>query len=437
MSSLVSNIIGAIIQSLTAIIFINTFLEKSRKVFLVKISNLLSFIVFSFVILLVYQAEYSAINPMLFLILMIICLVYIYKINFSESVLLSGLFLVFLFISDLLTSLIFVRFSSIEAIRTRPIFIIISNLCVGLIEIILINVRWIKRKTLDVIRLNQNKVSKKFVAFIVLLTAALIFSVYILFENFIINKMFFAGIICIVIFIILGFIYFKEKYEKDVIINRYDQLFDCVKTFEEWMDNENVNIHESKNQLATLREMIKNNKKAINYIDNIIKDNINLEEQNIQKLKNIPKGGLKGLLYYKINLIVNNNITLFLDITKDVKNELVKLTLEENKTLCRLVGIFFDNAIESSKESEKKLVSCEIYINNNNIVITIANTYKGKIELNKLNNNGYSTKGKNRGKGLYLVNKIINKEKIFSLDNRIINNYYIQKIVIKKGLSQN
>ena len=104
-----------------------------------------------------------------------------------------------------------------------------------------------------------------------------------LFKNFIFSNMFLIGIICVIIFICLWFIYFKEKYEKDVIINKYDQLFDCVKTFEEWMDNESINIHESKNQLATLREMIKNNKKAINYIDNIIKYNINLEDQNIQK----------------------------------------------------------------------------------------------------------------------------------------------------------
>ncbi len=431
MSGLVGNLIGSLIQSFIAIIFIEIFVEPKNKYFSISIQKLLLFIIFSIIILFVYKAEYSAVNPLVFLISMTVSLICIYKSNFSEAFLISSLFLIFLFVSDLILAIIFVPFSSIETIRSRPVYIIVSNLCVGIVNIIIINVKWIKNKIIDIISSNKNKASTEYVAFIVLLTSALSLSLYILFKNFTFGKMFLIGIICIIIFICLGFIYFKEKYEKDAIINKYDQLFDYVKTFEEWMDNESINIHESKNQLATLREMIKNNKRAIKYIDNIIKDSINVEGQNVRKLKNIPKGGLKGLLYYKITIIENSNITLFLDITKYVKNKLSKLTLEENKTLCRLVGIFFDNAIESSKDSEKKMISCEIYTNNENIIIIITNTYKGKIELDKINKNGYSTKGKNRGRGLYLADKIISKQKNFSLDNRIINDYYIQKITIK------
>ena len=432
MSELVGNLIGSLIQSFIAIIFIDIFIESKNNSCSIKLQKFLLFIIFSIIILFVYKAEYNAANPLVILISMTISLTCIYKSHYYESFLITSLFLLFLFISDFIVAIILVPFSNIDIIRSKPVYRIFSNLSVGIVNIIIINIKWLKNKIIYIINSNKNKTTTEYVAFITLLTLALSLGLYILFKNFIFSNMFLIGIICIIIFIVLGFIYFKEKYEKDVIINKYDQLFDCVKTFEEWMDNESINIHESKNQLAVLREMIKNNKKAVNYIDNIIKYRINLEDQNIQKLKNIPKGGLKGLLYYKINLIENNNITLFLDITKYVKNKLSKLTLEENKTLCRLVGIFFDNAIESSKDSEKKMISCEIYTNNDNIIIIIANTYKGIIELNKLNNNGYSTKGKNRGKGLYLANKITNKEKNFSLDNRIINDYYVQKIIIKK-----
>ena len=78
------------------------------------------------------------------------------------------------------------------------------------------------------------------------------------------------------------------------------------------------------------------------------------------------------------------------------------------------------------------MISYEIYTNNENIIIIITNTYKGKIELDKINKNGYSTKGKNRGKGLYLANKIVKNSNVFFLENRIINDFYIQKITIKK-----
>ena len=197
------------------------------------------------------------------------------------------------------------------------------------------------------------------------------------------------------------------------------------------MDNENINIHESKNQLATLREMVKKNKKALQYIDNIIKQRID-ESPNIEKLKYIPKGGLKGLLYYKISIAEKNGVQIFIDTSKKSYSFLSKLTLDENKVLCRLVGIFLDNAIEAAKISNKKLLSIEIYHSDSDLTIAISNSFNGKINFDKMKEFGYSTKGENRGKGLYLANKFSKKYKIFSLENRIINEFYVQKILINK-----
>ena len=432
MSSLIGNVIGSIIQSLTVVLCAKSILLYNNRKKMLTINDLL-FLIFLFVpISLICSSNYNVISPILFFTVIIFCLFFIYKISFLSLFLFSGIFMIILVLSDLIVSIIFVGFLSIQTIRTENFYIILTNLLVGLIEVGIFYINGFKNKIVDIILETAKHKSLELITFIILLIFALSIGIYILFENYYLNRTFIIGILGIVIFLILSIIFLKEKYDKNLLTIKYDQLFEYVQTFEEWMDNENVNIHESKNQLAALRAIIKNNKEAIQYIDNIIKDEIDLESKNIQKLRNIPKGGLKGLLYYKIIFSEKNNIVLYIDISNKVGDKLAKLNIEENKMLCRLVGIFFDNAIEAAKESEKRMISCEIYRNDKDIIITISNTYAGKLELNKVSEKGYSTKGKNRGNGLYLANKIAKKSDIFFLENRIINDFYIQKIIIKK-----
>ena len=432
MSGLVGNLIGSLIQSATVLFCVKLALLYDKEKKLLTIKDIF-FLIFLFIpISLIYSGNYNAISPIIFFTVIIFCLFFIYKFSLLTSFLFSGIFMVILVLSDLIVSLIFVGFLSIQTIRTEFFYIILTNLLVGLIEVGIFYIKWFRNKIVDIILETEKHKSLELITFIILLIFALSISIYILFENYYLNRTFIVGILGMLIFLMLSIIFLKEKYDKNKIISKYDHLFEYIQTFEEWMDNESINIHESKNQLASIREMVKSNKKAVNYIDNIIQNKINLESKNVRKLKNIPKGGLKGLLYYKIILAETSNITLFLDISDEVKSRFYKLNMEENKLLCRLIGIFFDNAIESAKDSEKKMISCEIYTNNENIIIIITNTYKGKIELDKINKNGYSTKGKNRGKGLYLANKIVKNSNVFFLENRIINDFYIQKITIKK-----
>lgn len=429
---IVGKIIGSAIQAVTVLIFFKTiFYNKDKKLFF-KVRDIVCMFILMFLILLIYSTEYITVNPILSFLSIVFVLVLIYKMSLSKAFLCAGLFMIFLFISDLIVSIILVSFLDIEAIRGVTLYVILSNLAVGIIAILLINVKKIKIKVIEIIEINEKKESIETMSFIALLIAALSITVYALSKNYTLNKFFILGAIGIIIFIILTIIFFKEKFDKEKVINRYDQLFEYVQTFEEWIDNENMNVHESKNQLATLRDMVKRNKKAVEYIDNIIKERINTESKNIQPLKYIPKGGLKGILYYKITIAENKNISLLVDVSKNSEKILKTLNMEENKMLCRLVGIFFDNAIEAVKDLEKKSICCEIYNTEDKLNIAISNTFSGKIELNKLSQNGYSTKGKNRGKGLYLAKKFSKKHNAFSLESRIINDYYVQKITIKK-----
>jgi len=61
----------------------------------------------------------------------------------------------------------------------------------------------------------------------------------------------------------------------------------------------------------------------------------------------------------------------------------------------------------------------------------IANTYRGKVEIDKISEYGYSSKGKNHGTGLYIVENIIVKNKKFTKETSLMDNYFIQTIKIQ------
>ena len=106
------------------------------------------------------------------------------------------------------------------------------------------------------------------------------------------------------------------------------------------------------------------------------------------------------------------------------------MSIKQKDELYSIIGVYLDNAIQAAKESNKKEVSLESYKENEKIAIVIANTYNGKIDFEKLDNYGYTTKGKNHGVGLHLVKKIIENEVIYSQSRSLFEDYYVQKLII-------
>ena len=171
----------------------------------------------------------------------------------------------------------------------------------------------------------------------------------------------------------------------------------------------------------------------IKYINDIT--NTNREKDNIiiSELKNIPNGGIKGLLYYKVISSINKNITPVLDIDKSCAEYLKKLTVDENKIISKAIGVYIDNAIDATSLTTNKIVSIEIYFINNEINFVISNPFlQNNTNISKISQKGYTTKGKGHGNGIYLIDKIIKKTDWLKSERKIINNYYIQKLTIKK-----
>jgi len=74
----------------------------------------------------------------------------------------------------------------------------------------------------------------------------------------------------------------------------------------------------------------------------------------------------------------------------------------------------------------------EIYNSNLGVTFLIENSFSGNIDINKMDKKGFTTKGEGRGNGLHFAKKIINKNIGIYTRKLIENNYFVQKIIIKK-----
>jgi len=238
----------------------------------------------------------------------------------------------------------------------------------------------------------------------------------------------------LIIFVISVFIFLisviNEVNKYHELLTKYDDLINYSITFEETIEKDRLLRHEYKNQLSVLKDMTRN-KKLIDYIDNILNQYDKVDTNEFVGLDYLPKNGIKGLLFYKFVMIKNNDIGLYINISKTITNKMQNLEEATIRATSYLLGICLDNAIEACEQKNSK-ISVEIYYQESKIYFVISNTIHHEVKMNKIFERGYSTKGKNRGNGLFFARKIVRETNNVDLKVQIINDYFIQKITITK-----
>jgi len=179
--------------------------------------------------------------------------------------------------------------------------------------------------------------------------------------------------------------------------------------------------------------MILNKEKDIHkYIDSMVENKYNDDEKLFFDMSVIPSGGLRATIYSEVIKIIDNKIGYNLDIDKRIKTiDLIELDTNTIIDICKIIGVFIDNAIDEVKKLKKKNIQISLYLEDNKLCIKISNNYKGKIDIDKINNQGYTTKGNNHGYGLSLVKNIIDNNKTLEHKTEINSNSFSQVILIK------
>jgi len=172
------------------------------------------------------------------------------------------------------------------------------------------------------------------------------------------------------------------------------------------------------------------NKEFHTFIDSILEEKAINNFRWLMEIKSIPITGIKGLINFKLLKMKELDIDMEVYIAEEIaKLKKDFLTSEEKNGLNTILGILFDNAIEASLESKTKMASFQMYKENDCIVILLANTFKS-INIEQMEEKGFSSKGKNRGYGLSILNDVIKQNEKFKKETSIFENFFIQKISI-------
>lgn len=137
---------------------------------------------------------------------------------------------------------------------------------------------------------------------------------------------------------------------------------------------------------------------------------------------------VKGILSMKLLKAQEYPCEIKLEIAEDIND--INMNIVD---FCRCLGIIIDNALEAIVHKDDGAVNIAFIKKENSLFVIVMNTFYGEfIPIFKLFEQGFSTKGKNRGEGLSSLRQIIESYQNVTLDTRIENGAFIQEILIEQ-----
>ena len=148
------------------------------------------------------------------------------------------------------------------------------------------------------------------------------------------------------------------------------------------------------------------------------------EDYKLNQLSNISVLEIKSLLSAKMIYAHESGIDITIDIPDKVESFLI-----DTVDLARILGIFLDNAIEATLETEQPQIGLNIIQNKTGVSIIISNRFRDNgLMLHTLKQKGFSTKIGHQGIGLGNAQKIISSYDNVLLETTMKCDYFTQHI---------
>lgn len=204
-----------------------------------------------------------------------------------------------------------------------------------------------------------------------------------------------------------------------------------VSGLEQLIDESRELRHDYKNLIATISGFIEEGDMdhLKEYFDQNIRNTwVDLDKKGKawQSVKDVQPPELKGLLYEKVLKAVAADVNI-----RVIPDYELNIQYKAMKDLCRILGILIDNSIEAAEETDEKSVDIRIAKMEHGYQIIIQNTYFTKPDLAHLYQKGYSTKGADRGLGMYYAHEMILEHEEIEFEFEIQEHVIIQKIYIE------
>lgn len=384
-----------------------------------------------------YMITDSAIRTIILFIVTNVVVLFIFKFNrnyITKIIITTFIVWLTMVLTDVIYSMFITGVLNIDIpkFRSNAYIVFLTNIILLFSMTLIYSIPVFRRFVKMVSDININ--SRNNYIFIVVLLSVVLFSVIFYFCQFNYNPIIvlIVSFIMVVIYTIIVIVTIKEFSEKNKIQSEYDALLTNLSEYENLLDRQRILNHENKNQLLVIKGMInKREENVIEYIDTII-DTQYLDNENlIMKTNRIPSGGLRGLVYYKMLGMKDKNINVNLEVDSNLRNlDFTSIPVRTNQELCKIIGVFLDNAIQAVDNLDEKKINILLKYENG-LIVKISNNYKGIIDLDKIDNKGYTTKGNGHGYGLTLVKNIIKNNELFENTKEIHGKMFTQVIKLK------
>ena len=370
--------------------------------------------------------------PICFLLTVIVNKLF-YNNNFLSTFLATSICYIVAVICEIMLSVLTIKFNIFDytSFYDNSIILFFFNFSVGFISYLICKYFNFLSKIFNKLNDYLCKRSIRFIFILIILIVLLLIDFkYIMnfdFSTYIIN------LILVILMSILSYEFFKGEFKINSELDKIDILLDNISKYEAIIDNNRINNHEILNNLLLLKSYKnKNSKKYENLLDSII-SNYDKNSDTIKNISILPKN-IKGIIYYMMFNLESYNIVSHVNISKRISSDLERLEEDEYIILCKIIPILLDNAVYSCKNSYEKKLLVDFYKERDSIIISIENSFSGNIDKKNISKKYYSTKGDNRGLGLYIVDKLLTKSKSLVIKYDINNNLFVSKIIIKNKM---
>lgn len=238
--------------------------------------------------------------------------------------------------------------------------------------------------------------------------------------------------IFITIFMFISIIYVVyNKIQKKAFENKYNEVMEYVTRYEKIINEQGKKNHEYNNQLMVLKGYLDKPDRLKDYLELIIGEHKTGQNYTVKQLGFLPDGGIKGLLYHKLSKMEEEGIKPYLYVDQSMQ-ELSEdiFDIKTCQDITKILGVFIDNAIDASSKAEQKEVEIDFKVQKDCLIISVANTYDNKTDVNKIGKKGYSTKGAGHEFGLSIVKDISKNNPNIESFSDISDNKFKQTVLI-------
>lgn len=361
----ISMLVGPMLDVLTKISLVMIILGQKS---ILKQKRLwIASIVMGLYTLLSYMITANAIRVILDFALLIICCEFILHFNkkiFIQITIVSFVIWVFMLLIDIFAYVILLYvFKTDLSVINANVYLknILSSFVCTLLTLLFFKAK-LRCYILKISKLGSHIKNHYILVMIILSVLLFSISVYICLFDYDVGIILSTLFIMITVYTIIVIGTINEFYQKNKIQSEYDILLKNLNEYENLLDLQRVTNHENKNQLLVIKGMVdKGESNTSEYINSIIDTQYKDNDAIIYKTNRIPSGGLRGLIYYKILTMKEKKINSNLDVDRSL-NELDfdNIPIKTNQELCKIVGVFLDNAIQAVSELKKKVI--DIYL---------------------------------------------------------------------------